>query len=585
MLKKLTLLLSLLFVFSITAQASDRNPVAFPHTEMVFVLDASGSMQQNDPQKLALEALNQIIFSSLTDVDIGFVAFNDKVAHTIPVTGTEQRKGITNTILGVRYEGYTNAGDALQTAISLFSSEDIKKKYIVFLSDGEIAMDSADRTAQSVMQFEEAIRQAKNKEITIFTIGMGSELSGTNNSIFDAARASGGKTYYAPTDEDLWNTVNTILWEDLGMRKQSVALVTATGGEDTVKVQIPSENASVVRLLLTSDSSLKNIGVNCVAQDMRVYSGNRYGVIELKAPSKQEIDVRFTGQAGALVSAELVSEYYAYLDYNIEYQDTELENRIARKATIFVQLLNVEKNAENLFEEAFFDGKEVTLTIDGEANTFKVSDGAVSFQQEVFERQTMKCMLELQTQDINMFISNPIEIPLEEAPVMPPKTDYRPLWVTLSVFSLIMIGLLFWYRNKHLKQQKPSPPEPPQSIYDFSGKLYLYITRTPDGSDIPPQTFALYRLFSKKEISLAAILERCGIKQVFRGASMVLFQPGANNSLLLTNKSDCTLLKGRDLVMKMHSYQLFFEDKVCITFEDEVTELTMIYKNVKPSEK
>ena len=53
---------------------------------------------------------------------------------------------------------------------------------------------------------------------------------------------------------------------------------------------------------------------------------------------------------------------------------------------------------------------------------------------------------------------------------------------------------------------------------------------------------------------------------------------------MLTNNSDCTLMQNREILMKNRSYQICTNSKVDITFEDEVSELVLQYRDVKPSD-
>lgn len=570
------------FCFTSTFAFAKESAVA----EIVFVLDTSGSMNTNDPSRLAADGINQMVHSMLSNVDVGFVAFGDEVTDVVPLTGHAGREKLTQQVSTATYTGYTDAGGALETAVGLFSKSSPTEKYIVILSDGEIAMKTKDATDRSVAQYASAVAAAKDKSISIFTIGLEDELADINNSIFDAAKQSGGKTYYAPTANDLQNTINTILWTDLGFRKSAVASVMATGGEDHISVNLPGAGADTVRILLFSSASVRNIGINCTAEEMQIYSGKKFGIVELKKPSSQNIEVRFTGGGGERVSAELVTEYRAVAAAAVTYEDDVNYERVLRTATVTLTLNNAENSNENLLDDPYFEGEDILLEVDGktqESQEVKIRNGVACFTRPVSETETLRITASLPHLALNLFPLEPVTLELES---LPPPPDYRPLWITLGVLAVAVAGIAVFLLSRRVKIQKRlQQPEVPKSIYDFAGKLNLYVTHTSNGTDVAPQTFRLYRQFSKKEISLASILEQCGIKLEFRGAATIMFQPGANHSLIITNKSDCTLLKGHELIMRDHSYPIYFEEKMTIIFEDELSELTMIYKNVKPGDR
>ena len=84
-------------------------------------------------------------------------------------------------------------------------------------------------------------------------------------------------------------------------------------------------------------------------------------------------------------------------------------------------------------------------------------------------------------------------------------------------------------------------------------------------------------------MSLFEVLDSCGVKERFAGSETIYIKAGANRSLIITNNSDCTIMKSREILLKRRSYQLTLDSKVDITFEDEISELTFQYKDVRLS--
>ena len=65
------------------------------------------------------------------------------------------------------------------------------------------------------------------------------------------------------------------------------------------------------------------------------------------------------------------------------------------------------------------------------------------------------------------------------------------------------------------------------------------------------------------------------------GASRIYISSGQGRSVILTNQSDCCIMKSGEILMKRKSYQLFAGAKVDIAFEDEISELTFQYRELK----
>lgn len=549
--------------------------------EIVFVLDASGSMQGNDAEHLAADAINQMINSMLSNVDVGFVAFGDGVTDVVPLTGHDGREKLTQKVSATSYIGYTDAGGALETAVSLFSGTSPAARYIVILSDGEIAMKAKEETAHSVAQYEAAVATAKNKDITIFTIGLEDELADVNNSIFEAAKQSGGKTYYAPTADDLQNTINTILWSDLGFRKSSVASVTASGKEDHITVKLPGAGADTVRILLSSAASVGDMSVNCSSEEMKIYSGKKFGIVELKKPTAQDIEVRFTGSAGQRVSAELVAEYRAVADAAVTYEDDINYERVLRTATVNITLKNFENQNENLLADSYFEGKDVRLTIAGEEQDAKIQNGAIMFQREVASAQTLDIGVALPYSSINMFPVVPVSVILE-APPPPPIPP--PTWTVQDTIALVIGGMLVLgaiVTAVIMRLRRPYRCEI-NYAYGFFGKLDCYIVWAKAGEyEIPPFSFQLGQLDKQKKINLAQLLQLGNINLEFQGAEKIWFFVGPEKSLLVKNNSKAELIFAGSTIGTGGQVQLVFGQKIYICFERDVDEIELYYRNVK----
>ena len=113
----------------------------------------------------------------------------------------------------------------------------------------------------------------------------------------------------------------------------------------------------------------------------------------------------------------------------------------------------------------------------------------------------------------------------------------------------------------------------------------MYVVRTADGQDVPPQT---YRLFgrSSTRLTLNQILTSCKIRFGKIGAEDIIFYPGPEHSVIIMDQSEgCTVLRSSEILRKGMGYPVYYGEKITITFADEATEMEIHYKNLKPSER
>lgn len=159
-------------------QADNKNRV-----NIVFVLDASNSMNYTDTEGLRYRAIERFMgLLPETGNYLGGVIFSN---HAMDLPGLElqrvesqEEKNSLSAALeswmshSVNEEaGYTNIGEALRTAVDMLDNggSDMPS-YIVFLSDGNTEMISEDAQAASLAMKDAAIVDAAARQIKIYSI-------------------------------------------------------------------------------------------------------------------------------------------------------------------------------------------------------------------------------------------------------------------------------------------------------------------------------------------------------------------------------------------------------------------------------
>ena len=142
--------------------------------EVVFLLDASNSMNAQDKNRLAMDAIRQMAYSLPSDYRTGLVAYNTEIQVKSDALGGKE--DLENQMEEVAYTGYTNAGEGLAQAMELFSGGDGTSRNIVMISDGEITMKKKEDTEKSRIKFVEAAQLAKEKGVKVYIIAIGTEL-------------------------------------------------------------------------------------------------------------------------------------------------------------------------------------------------------------------------------------------------------------------------------------------------------------------------------------------------------------------------------------------------------------------------
>lgn len=290
-------------------------------------------------------------------------------------------------------------------------------------------------------------------------------------------------------------------------------------------------------------------------------------------------------------------------DVSVEYMDTEpqdadpfTEHPYDRIAHITYSFASVANPTVHLWENTYFDHSSIPIVITSDSdermeNLF-LDKGSLTMQEEVTEASKLTVQFDYSKLKVNAIGDNRLVVGLEASPMIPaqepePEPPYLLIGIFIACFVLIVVIIIVLIILWKKKRQKPIPlppdakPEP--SKYSYVGKLNIYVTRTRSGYDIPPLSYDLFRLPAGKVISMYEVLDSCGVKERFPGAETIYLKAGGGRTLVLTNNSDCTIMKNREILLKTRSYQLSMDSKVDITFEDEISELAFHYKDVKLS--
>ena len=562
---------------------------------VIFLLDTSGSMKTNDPERLALDSIAQLLYSLPSNYEVGLAIYGTEAALLQGEVENSRRSEVMDLAEDIVYQGYSNAGAGLACAVDVLAKAHAGEKYIVMLSDGEILLKEDTETQESQQMYQSALERAKEQGIIIHVIGLGQDMEDLDNTIFKAAAATGGKSWHTSQATGIQGAIDAVLAE-MGVKQSTFAIVDASGGEEKVIVELPYLRADRVRVLLTGSAQIQNLNSAFQAESARQINGDRYSFLEIERPADGHLEIGFEANAGTQVRVNAIPEYAVFPKVEVAYEDRLPEEEeeslyYQRTAKLSYTFYSVENPSASLWESDFFEHSKITLDIGGEVEELSLHAGVLEMRERVSAADKYEVYFDYSKLPVNVIGDNCVTVSLEAPPAVPveePKPQGTPMGVWAAGGILLGAALVCIVLILYIRRPKPVPApaeeRPQPSKYSYVGKVNLYITRTKSGYDIPPLYYNLFRLPAGKVLSLQEILKECEVSEEFPGAKGIYFKPGMNRSLILTNNSDCTIMKSREILMKNKSYQLAIGAKVDISFEDEISELTLQYKDIKPSE-
>ncbi|MFA5295942.1 MAG: VWA domain-containing protein, partial [Methanoregulaceae archaeon] len=224
--------------------------------DIVFAIDATGSMRQNDRTNLRLTGAQEFIDELTPATDqVGVVAWDHRIVFTYPsppglTDDFETAKARIGTITPL---GMTNGEQAIQRSIDMLDANTRigpSNQVIILLTDGIFNVGG-----RTPAQLDDEIAEAVAKGYVIYTVGLGSTFGFPGKTVDGPlleyiATSTGGKYYYANTAEEIAAIYADILSE--------IKVNTAPYDVNVVEVTLPHIVVSTGSVSPAPDSVVTN---------------------------------------------------------------------------------------------------------------------------------------------------------------------------------------------------------------------------------------------------------------------------------------------------------------------------------------
>lgn len=184
--------------------------------DVVFVLDHSGSMKQNDPQRLVIQAATDFMGKLGANDAAGLVVFGGqaKAAYPLsPLSAKDKRAGLLDAIAGIRYgEPRTNMAAGIERGTYELKQHGraAASPILIFLTDG--IMDTGSQAKDAEMREwlrARLLPEARERGIRIFSIALTEDADFAL--IQETASVTGGDYYRAINAKEIAGIFDGIL--------------------------------------------------------------------------------------------------------------------------------------------------------------------------------------------------------------------------------------------------------------------------------------------------------------------------------------------------------------------------------------
>ncbi|NOX16086.1 MAG: VWA domain-containing protein [Epsilonproteobacteria bacterium] len=171
--------------------------------EISLIVDASGSMAQNNKFKIVKEIVSDFLTKRVHD-KVGLSIFADFAYVAVPLTYDKKsiKRLLSRIQVGIAGSRRTALYEALFLSSNLFKNSHAKKKIAILLTDG---MNNVNDIPLDV-----AIKTVKKYGIKVYTVGIGGAGDFDPRVLKKIANQSGGKFFAANSKQKLKEIYNTI---------------------------------------------------------------------------------------------------------------------------------------------------------------------------------------------------------------------------------------------------------------------------------------------------------------------------------------------------------------------------------------
>ncbi|WP_054027548.1 vWA domain-containing protein [Bacillus sp. FJAT-28004] len=542
--------------------------------DAVLVLDVSNSMSTSDPGKIGNEAMKMFIDMLSTQGDqVGIVAYTDEIQREkalLEIQSTADKEKLKSFIDQLNRGAYTDISVGVKEAVQILDdgADQSHEPMIILLADGnnDFNEKSGRTQSQSDADMEKALKEANDKGVPIYTIGLNANGKLNEAALAKLSEVTGGKSFSTDSADDLPRILSEIFASHLELNVVPVDSLTANGSYQDVKISVPNSNVLEANISIMSSKPVeaKLIDPNGKAipipsDDVLLSSSKSYSLLKLIKPSegdwtlqvkgvnRDKIDINLIFNYDlSLVMDPLASTTYSKGDkvpfnsYLVsggkKLEDTSQYSNMS--AVLLVKDLDTGKTEEIPMENAgdHFEGSYKIA----EKHDYEIR---VKAKEESFFRETDAVTISAKAGATGQTPQPEAGKEEKPFPVVP---------VVIGVIGLVALLAAAYFILRVLKQANRG----------FVGQLVIEIRDENTGDKTSPQ----YKKLSafKGKLQLHQLLQ---LAPELKETDKVIFKPGSNDRIVLQNGSSCTVEKSGRAVDATRELEMKSGDRITVSLK------------------
>ncbi|MGR6129678.1 vWA domain-containing protein [Paenibacillus sp. 203] len=541
--------------------------------DAVLVVDVSNSMNTSDPGKIGNEAMKMFIDMLSTQNDkVGIVAYTDVVQREkalLNITSEADKQELKTFIDGLNRGAYTDTSVGVKEAIRILQDGKTAghAPMIVMLADGNNDFNkTTGRTeSQSDQDMAQAVAEAKNSGVPIYTIGLNADGKLNKNKLADIAQQTGGKSFITSSADDLPKILSEIFASNLKLKVVPLQSITANGDYQDVTVTVPNDSVLEANISIMSskpvDARLIDPSGNTKpipSSDVLLSKSKSYSLIKLLKPVAGDWKLQVKGVQQDQIDINLV------FNYDLELKMDAPSAKSYKKGDAVQIRSYLTSNSQQLQDQELYANMNAVLKVkdldSGTTNEVPLTNAGDSFtgsytipdehdyeltvraEEKSFYRETQPVTISAKagaTSGTNTGTTQPTT-PAEKSKLMP------LILLGLGLLVLLVAAYFIWKAVKKANR-------------GFVGQIVLEIRDENTGEKTYPQYKKLNTFRGK--FNLHQLLQ---LAPEFAGTDKVVFTPANQDRIIVRSTPEITIEKSGRAVDSGNGLELKNGDRLTI---------------------
>ncbi len=352
--KKILKIMLLVIVFSLLighinfVQADD---ITYNKYNVVFVVDSSGSMKNNDKGNDRFEAITMftdLIAEKGNRAGAVFFATNTAEVELMDISSNESKDKFNNAVQDLNIKGYSNIGLGLLKATEMLNKDknDNRDSVIILLSDGNTNMKTTEEIQESLKNKAEAIEDARENDIKIYSVTLNTSKGKKGEAdlsemkqISNATKGQAEEVTKSGDLEDVYQMFYNMVYGSNPIRIKNSFTVPGFGIEDA-NIKINSNNIKKVALIQPD-------GKDFVPKIKR---RKYYSFIKIKNPQSGTWKINIDTENGGTVESYLICNNNLSVETNNNIKNNQINTNNELNVSSYLKAGKIRAKSSNNYQ-------------------------------------------------------------------------------------------------------------------------------------------------------------------------------------------------------------------------------------------